>query len=217
MLALHNTLSYIPFLLLVLCATSQAFAVPWTTSDNSHYAATQRHSPPEAKHRGVFPQLTWLRDTAIEKVFGVPTKSAKAGSEKPNCASHTSSSQIPATLLAKYGGDVVLRFNLSTPHEEQALAEAADTLFLDVWEFTSNWADIRLREDDVRQKVPTIRLVLTKRRSHLYLDYYPNHSRMPTLLLCPIWPSPYIRLTLQLRRLARPSHHLNEIVLSRRL
>lgn len=45
---------------------------------------------------------------------------------------------------------MVLRFNLSTPHEEKELAEAADTLFLDVWEFTSNWADIRLRVDDVR-------------------------------------------------------------------
>jgi len=44
---------------------------------------------------------------------------------------------------------VVLRFNLSTAAEEKALAEAADTLFLDVWEFTNNWADIRLREDDV--------------------------------------------------------------------
>lgn len=64
--------------------------------------------------------------------------------------SHSSNSQLPATLLAKYGGDVVLRFNLSTPHEEKELAEAADTLFLDVWEFTSNWADIRLRVDDVR-------------------------------------------------------------------
>jgi extracellular matrix protein 14 len=56
---------------------------------------------------------------------------------------------------------VVLRFNLSTPHEEHALAEAADTLFLDVWEFTSNWADIRLREDDVRWKAP---LILDKNR-----------------------------------------------------
>jgi hypothetical protein len=53
-------------------------------------------------------------------------------------------------LLAKYGGDVVLRFNLSTPYEEKGLAEAADTLFLDVWAFTNNWADIRLREEDVR-------------------------------------------------------------------
>jgi extracellular matrix protein 14 len=43
----------------------------------------------------------------------------------------------------------VLRFNISTVEEEAALSEAADTLFLDVWEFTHNWADIRLREDDV--------------------------------------------------------------------
>jgi extracellular matrix protein 14 len=44
---------------------------------------------------------------------------------------------------------VVLRFNLSTPEEEKALAEVADTLFLDIWGFANNWADIRLREDDV--------------------------------------------------------------------
>jgi extracellular matrix protein 14 len=91
--------------------------------------------------------LIWLRDTAVQKVFGLPPKTAKTGLEKPG--SHPTSSQLPATLLAKYGGDVVLRFNLSTPAEEKALAEAADTLFLDVWEFTNNWADIRLREDDV--------------------------------------------------------------------
>jgi extracellular matrix protein 14 len=95
----------------------------------------------------VFPQLTWLRDTAIQKVFGLPPKTVKTGPEKPS--THPLSSRLPATLLAKYGGDVVLRFNLSTPAEEKALAEAADTLFLDVWEFTNNWADIRLREDDV--------------------------------------------------------------------
>lgn len=45
---------------------------------------------------------------------------------------------------------MVLRFNLSTPAEEKALAEVADTLYLDIWDFTNNWADIRLREDDVR-------------------------------------------------------------------
>lgn len=46
---------------------------------------------------------------------------------------------------------MVLRFNISTPEEEVALSEAADTLFLDVWEFADNWADIRLREDDARR------------------------------------------------------------------
>jgi extracellular matrix protein 14 len=52
-------------------------------------------------------------------------------------------------LSAKYGKDVVLRFNLSTAEEEKALAEAADVLLLDVWEFTNNWADIRISQDDV--------------------------------------------------------------------
>jgi extracellular matrix protein 14 len=145
--SVYKTLSLLPFLVLVLCATTQAFAVPWRTEHSAHYSAS--HQPSEAKLRSVFPQLTWLRDTAIEKVFGLPSKSTNAGVEKPSFASHSSSSQLPATLLAKYGGDVVLRFNLSTSHEELALAEAADTLFLDVWEFTSNWADVRLREDDV--------------------------------------------------------------------
>jgi extracellular matrix protein 14 len=149
----HNTLSTISFFVILLfCAPIQAFAVPWSSGG---FAATQRHPEQSPKHRSVFPQLTWLRDTAIEKVFGLTPKTVK-----PGCDKHTprpASSQLPSTLLAKYGGDVVLRFNLSTPYEEQALAEAADTLFLDVWEFTNNWADIRLREDDVR-------LITTRRR-----------------------------------------------------
>lgn len=144
------TLLFISFI----CAPVAAFAVPW--SNNHQFSPTQRHSttPEQApKLRSVFPQLTWLRDTAIEKIFGLPRKTAKDGPDKPSCSlSRPTSTQLPATLLAKYGGDVVLRFNLSTAQEEKALAEAADTLFLDVWEFTNNWADIRLRQDDVRLK-----------------------------------------------------------------
>ena len=58
-------------------------------------------------------------------------------------------SSAPQTLLARYGDDVVLRFNISTPSEVKALAEATNTLFLDVWEFTTQWADIRLSKDMV--------------------------------------------------------------------
>jgi extracellular matrix protein 14 len=89
--------------------------------------------------------VAWLRDTAVEKVFGLPPKAIRPGTEK----SSRPSTQLPRKLLARYGGDVVLRFNISSPLEEEQLAEAADTLFLDVWEFTSNWADIRLSQDDV--------------------------------------------------------------------
>lgn len=129
-----------------------ASAFPWSgaSRDNTQVTSHQRHIAEHQSYklRGVFPQLTWLRDTAIEKVFGQPPKSDVHGQRQP-VVSHAPSSKLPATLLAKYGGDVVLRFNLTTAAEEKALAEAADTLFLDVWEFTNNWADIRLREDDV--------------------------------------------------------------------
>lgn len=147
-----QTVPVVALIALLLCAPIHAFAVPWAGSSGG-FPATQRH-PEQSKHRSVFPQLTWLRDTAIEKVFGLPPKKPDSFTQGQRLGSDTKhatrpTSGLPSTLLAKYGGDVVLRFNLSTPYEERALAEAADTLFLDVWEFTSNWADIRLREDDV--------------------------------------------------------------------
>ncbi|TVY65685.1 putative metallocarboxypeptidase ecm14 [Lachnellula suecica] len=141
-------LSNIPSLLLVLLlgATSHAFSVPWNTNQDPQYSTT--HQPSEEQLRSVFPQLIWLRDTFIGKVFGVPPKpTSVVGIEKPYRVLHPSSPT--AAQLSRYSGEVVLRFNLSTPFEEEQLAKAADTLFLDVWDFTHNWADIRLREDTV--------------------------------------------------------------------
>ncbi|KAL8792710.1 MAG: hypothetical protein Q9195_004685 [Heterodermia aff. obscurata] len=66
--------------------------------------------------------------------------------EGPKAASRASP---PPSLLSRYGGDVVLRFEIRTPEEAAALAEAVDVLFLDVWEFTTEWADIRLSKDIV--------------------------------------------------------------------
>jgi extracellular matrix protein 14 len=141
---------------LALCPPIHAFTVPWAAPPNSNgpfAAATEHHAHQEQqesrKLRNVFPQLTWLRDTAIEKVFGLPPKPANSKPKIDHTIPRPLTSQLPTSLLAKYGGDVVLRFNISTPYEEQALEEVADDLFLDVWEFTNNWADIRLREDDV--------------------------------------------------------------------
>ncbi|KAL5351293.1 putative metallocarboxypeptidase ecm14 [Pseudogymnoascus australis] len=158
-------------------------AVPWTTTSPSTGAGanTQSLSNRDAKapyHRShsVFPQLTWLRDTAIEKIFGGGSaKAADAETAKENGQAAASSrrplsAQLPATLLAKYGGDVVLRFNITTEEEEAALAEAADTLFLDVWEFTNNWADIRLAEDDV----PSLLGLLPKSLHNAYSNLMPD-------------------------------------------
>ncbi|KAE8442126.1 putative metallocarboxypeptidase ecm14 [Mollisiaceae sp. DMI_Dod_QoI] len=166
---------FLPFVAIlfiaIICAPVAAFAVPG--HDSSQFSATQRHSATTQqpqKLRSVFPQLTWLRDTAIQKIFGLPPKTSKVGSDKPSSLSHPTNTQLPATLLAKYGGDIVLRFNLSTPQEEQALAEAADVLFLDVWEFTNNWADIRLRQEDVPSLLGLLPKSLQSAHSNLMPD-----------------------------------------------
>ncbi|KAI9804419.1 MAG: putative metallocarboxypeptidase ecm14 [Sarcosagium campestre] len=46
-----------------------------------------------------------------------------------------------------YGGDIVLRFNVTTSEEAAALSEATNILFLDVWETRDDWVDIRLAKD----------------------------------------------------------------------
>lgn len=153
MLQSHSTLSSLLLLVALILCVPHVIAVPWTTNGHAQLSPVTPRYPTEQKadinYRHVLPQLTWLRNTAIEKIFRLSPKVAKAPNVPgPNSAS--ANVQLPATLLAKYGGDVVLRFNLTTHAEERALAEAAETLFLDVWEFTSNWADIHLREDDVR-------------------------------------------------------------------
>lgn len=63
----------------------------------------------------------------------------------------------PPKLLARYGGDLVLRFEIKSAQEAEALHEAVNVLFLDVWEFTTEWVDIRLSKDVVclRPFIPT--------------------------------------------------------------
>ena len=155
-LSIPSSLSPQPLILLFLLVNTPllAIAAPWTsttsasTGKSGQFALPQSQQPVHSQSwslHSVFPQIAWLRDTAVERVFGLPPKASRPGAEK----SSRPSAQLPTNLLARYGGDVVLRFNISTPLEEEKLAEAADTLFLDVWEFTSNWVDIRLSQDDV--------------------------------------------------------------------
>ncbi|OBT68226.1 hypothetical protein VE03_02334 [Pseudogymnoascus sp. 23342-1-I1] len=171
-------------LLLPALAPLPTAAIPWTTStstgaSDSNAQSLRGHDAKAPYHRShsVFPQLTWLRDTAIEKIFGGSPKAAtdtkKTAQENGQATTSNRrplSAQLPATLLAKYGGDVVLRFNITTEEEEAALAEAADTLFLDVWEFTNNWADIRLAEDDV----PSLLGLLPKSLHNAYSNLMPD-------------------------------------------
>lgn len=44
----------------------------------------------------------------------------------------------------------MLRFKIDSAEEATALSDAINVLFLDVWEFNSEWVDIRLSKDVVR-------------------------------------------------------------------
>jgi hypothetical protein len=140
----HISIFISVLLVLIAFAPLQALAFPWS-SRHSNAGDCLDTTPPFSNLKPYgqdnLPQLRWLRDTFVQKIFGV--------SKPYPPQSSTFNALPPFTLSVKHSGDVVLRFNLSTPQEEEMLAEAADTLFLDVWEFTNNWADIRLREDEV--------------------------------------------------------------------
>ncbi|KAL2266516.1 hypothetical protein VTJ83DRAFT_5868 [Remersonia thermophila] len=94
-------------------------------------------APAERSGPVVFPFLKWLRDSAVEVVFGKPSCKAKA--------------QAPAAAIqSRYRNDVVIRFNVTSSEEEGALARATEQMVLDVWAFTPEFVDIRLDKDDVK-------------------------------------------------------------------
>ncbi|KAF3480421.1 uncharacterized protein GIQ15_05768 [Arthroderma uncinatum] len=90
---------------------------------------------------------TRLRDSLVESVWGAPRrgKDCEIDTRKQSQAT----SKAPATLQARYGEDVVLRFTIKTQDEVKALIEASNILFLDVWGTHDEWVDIRLSRDVV--------------------------------------------------------------------
>jgi extracellular matrix protein 14 len=67
-----------------------------------------------------------------------------------------------------YGGDLVLRFKISTVDEAIALAEAAKTL--DVWAFSGDWADIRIAKHDLPSVLESLPLSLKEGHEPLIED-----------------------------------------------
>ncbi|KAL9117677.1 MAG: hypothetical protein Q9187_005785, partial [Circinaria calcarea] len=91
-----------------------------------------------------------IRDGVVQYIWGAPSiQQSIHGNARPKLCKSSSSSTPPPPVLARYGEDVVLRFNIKSPEESKALAVATNALFLDVWEFNSEWADIRLAKDVV--------------------------------------------------------------------
>lgn len=102
-----------------------------------------------SRTRSIFSRF---RDTVIRSIWSVEYNEKTQPIQAE--AVPLKSKSPPPTVLASYGGDVVLRFNISSAEEANALADAVNVLFLDVWELNSDWVDVRLSKDVVRLLPP---------------------------------------------------------------
>ncbi|GAB0135945.1 hypothetical protein EsDP_00004265 [Epichloe bromicola] len=126
---------------------------------------------PNTANVGTFPFLTRIRSRAIELLFG------------HRQIRTTEQDQISSSLRAKHANELVLRFNITTSEEETALAAATHRLFLDIWAFTDEFVDIRLRRDEVAPLLsllpPSLRTAQTPLISDLASAVYsslPNYN-----------------------------------------
>jgi extracellular matrix protein 14 len=83
--------------------------------------------------------LRRLQYAIVEKIW--------TPSQRPLSRTSQQVRPLPSNLRARYGGDVVLRFRIRSRAELQAISEAADILYLDIWESTDEWVDIRIAKD----------------------------------------------------------------------
>lgn len=128
---------------LLLLTGSVLFATPSIATPSIGLAQPPHHISPQTQPEHL-PLWRSISDPIIRKIWGIANKDTPS---KPLDQSHRQKDASPR--LARHGGEMVLRFVINTHAELQALAEAADTLFLDVWEYTDDWCDIRLAKDMV--------------------------------------------------------------------
>jgi hypothetical protein len=95
------------------------------------------------------PPPPWRRltNSLISKIWKLPGEQQRIIGTSP--AGNAGTTQANRRVSARYGRDIVLRFNLTSAAEASALSEAANDLFLDIWAFSENWADIRIAKDVV--------------------------------------------------------------------
>jgi len=167
--------AFLFFSTIVLCllaAPSLIFAVPSVTNNR---LPSPPYQIPQFPQQLSINRRPWsrIRDQIIRIIWRISERQQDAvGSGKVDILTN-----VPAPkLLARYGGDVVLRFEIHTAEEAKALAEAATVLFLDVWEFTKEWADVRLAKEIVSstsiETVQAPRAYGIDIRSHHCLDFY---------------------------------------------
>lgn len=155
-----------------------------------------------------------LSDAIIRKVWGLQGPQKSLGADTPSARGTPG-----RDLVARYGDDIVLRFNITSPDEASALAEAADILFLDVWEFNSDWVDIRIAKDVVGCPPSIPWLPVDMASSRRYSASSRPLCKTPTFRSCktsslpkpsfhPIHPRPPLSHTMTTIHIRRTSSHL---------
>lgn len=112
--------------------------------------------PQEAQAHAQAPPASWRRFTnrIISTLWKVPSLQSPCH-EKVRARPITAAAESRAgRLAARYGQDIVVRFNVSTAAEARAIAEATEDLYLDVWAFNDDYVDIRLAKSIVRCIAP---------------------------------------------------------------
>jgi len=125
-----------PFLSLLLCAfffVSLSISVPTSESHADQQLLLNANNPSS--------QST---ETFLSRVCGGFIEAIWPYYKKSPSKSSNSLAGPAGKFQSRYDGDVVLRFKVKSEEEAKQFAEAVDTLFLDVWEASKDWADVRV-------------------------------------------------------------------------
>ena len=150
-----SILQFLPLLLPVLwnltalpCSQSSVLLPP-NLQTNQLPPPLLFQTPLDLPHKAQDDRRPWVRfrDRLIRLIWNIPIQDQ---SRPTNFKPSWETFNPPSSLKARYGGDVVLRFQIQSREESIALSEAIYVLMLDVWEFTADWVDIRLSKDMVR-------------------------------------------------------------------
>ena len=133
--------------LLFVCLAS---LVSSTSSGSSLHLEPNRWTDEDSHGQGRLSIWRKASNRIIQKILSYPDSVKSLASTSPL---RVGDGQPTRRLRTRYSDDIVIRFNYSTVDELGALAEVCDVLFLDVWEKTDNFFDIRLSKDTVRQHI----------------------------------------------------------------